>query len=413
MRRLRMARLAELAELKERALPPSKTVVVAALGTSQTLAWASSFYLPAILGVPIAVALDLAPSLFFGIFSAALLLSAAIAPMVGRLIDRHGGRAVLTASNAVLGAGLMLLGLAQGVFGLAIAWAVLGIGMAMGLYDPAFATLTRLYGLGARAPITGITLIAGFASTIGWPASAGFEHAFGWREACFIWAGLNLFVALPLNWFVIPAAEPLPPPTPAVGGSEQAEPPRGAMPVLAFFFCATRFVSGALAAHLPRLLEGAGASEVAAIAAGALVGPAQVGARMVEFGLMRSFHPLISAKIAALLHPIGAVFLALLGPSGIAVFAILHGAGNGMITIAKGTLVLALFGPGGYGLRNGILAVPTRMFESLAPLLFGLLIDQIGTSAVAVSAGLCLAAVASLWLLRPSPAARVAPAASN
>src|SRR5207247_876098 len=133
---------------------------------------------------------------------------------------------------------------------------------------------------------------------------------------------------------------------------------------------------GALAAHLPRLLEGAGASEVAAIAAGALVGPAQVGARMVEFGLLRSFHPLISAKIAALLHPIGALFLALLGPSGIAAFAILHGAGNGMITIAKGTLVLALFGPGGYGLRNGILAVPTRMFESLAPLLFGLLIDQ-------------------------------------
>ena len=106
--------MARSAELKESALPPSKTVVVAALGTSQTLAWASSFYLPAILGVPIAAALGFAPSLFFGIFSAALLLSAAIAPVVGRLIDRHGGRAVLTASNAVLGAGLVPLGMAQG-----------------------------------------------------------------------------------------------------------------------------------------------------------------------------------------------------------------------------------------------------------------------------------------------------------
>lgn len=394
-------------------MPPSKTIVVSALGTSQTLAWASSFYLPAILGLPIAATLGIAPSLFFGIFSAALLLSAAFAPVVGRLIDRHGGRAVLTASNAVLAAGLVLLGLSQGAFSLAVAWAVLGIGMAMGLYDPAFATLTRLYGRGARAPITGITLIAGFASTVGWPASAWFDHAFGWREACFIWAGLNFAVAMPLNWFVIPAAEPLPPLSQTGSAGPELEPPRGAMPILAFFFCATRFVSGALAAHLPRLLEGAGASEVAAIAAGALVGPAQVGARLVEFGALRAFHPVVSAKIAALLHPIGAVFLALLGPSGIAVFAVLHGAGNGMITIAKGTLVLALFGPGGYGLRNGILAVPTRMFESLAPLLFGLLIDRIGTYAVAVSAGLCLAAFASLWLLRVRPAARAAPAAGN
>ena len=252
--------------------------------------------------------------------------------------------------------------------------------------------------------ITGITLIAGFASTIGWPASAWFEHAFGWREACLIWAGVNLFVAMPLNWIVIPSAEPLPPPHLAARHAEEVEPPRGAMPILMFFFAATRFVSGALAAHLPRLLEGLGASEIAAIAAGALVGPAQVGARLVEFGLLRSFHPLVSAKIAALLHPIGAGLLALLGPPGIAAFAILHGAGNGMITIAKGTLTLALFGPSGYGLRNGMISVPTRIAESMAPLLFGVLIDRIGGLAVAVSAGLCLSAFASLWVLRPRPA---------
>lgn len=409
MRRLRVARPAAV---KEAALRPSKTIVVAALGTSQTLAWASSFYLPAILGVPIATALGLAPSVFFGLFSGALLLSAAVAPVVGRLIDRHGGRAVLAASNAVIAAGLALLGLSQGVVSLTFAWIVLGIGMAMGLYDPAFATLTRLYGRDARAPITGITLIAGFASTVGWPASAWFEHAFGWREACLIWAALNLAAAMPLNWLMIPPAGP-PPPTHATPEAHNVEPPRGAMLILAFFFSATRFVSGAFAAHLPRLLEGAGASEIAAIAAGALVGPAQVGARLVEFGLLRSFHPLVSARIATVLHPIGAASLALLGPSGIAVFAILHGAGNGLITIAKGTLVLALFGPGGYGLRNGLLSVPSRMAESMAPLLFGLLIDRIGTSAVAVSSGLCLAAFASLWLLRPRATPAVAPAASN
>ena len=188
--------------------PPSKTVVVATLGTTQTLAWASSFYLPAILGAPIAAGLGLPLSVFFGIFSAALLLGAAISPWVGRLIDIHGGRAVLAASNVVLAAGLAGLAVAQGVVGLTIAWLILGIGMAIGLYDPAFATLTRLYGRDARASITGITLIAGFASTIGWPASAWFEHAFGWRDACLIWAGLHLFAALPLNWLLIPPAPP-------------------------------------------------------------------------------------------------------------------------------------------------------------------------------------------------------------
>jgi MFS family permease len=387
--------------------------VVGVLGTTQTLAWASSFYLPAILGVPIAQALGIAPTLFFGLFSGALLLSAATAPLVGQLIDRHGGRAVLAASNLVLSAGLALLGMAQGVASLTVAWIVLGVGMAMGLYDPAFAALTRLYGRAARAPITGITLIAGFASTIGWPASAWFEHAFGWREACLIWAALNLLVAMPLNWWAIPPAPPLQDAGETSRDAVEPEAPRGAMPVLAFFFSATRFVSGAFSAHLPGLLQGAGATEIAAIAAGALVGPAQVGARLVEFGFLRSFHPLISARIAALLHPIGAGCLVVFGPVAAPVFALFHGAGNGMITIAKGTLPLAIFGPAGYGLRNGLLSVPTRIAEASAPLLFGLLLDRIGVNAVLVSAALCLAAFASLLLLRVRPAASPAPAASD
>ncbi len=399
--------------MTEAALRPSKTIVVATLGTTQTLAWASSFYLPAILGAPIAAGLGLPVSIFFGIFSAALLLGAAISPWVGRLIDIHGGRAVLAVSNLVLAAGLAGLALAQGVVGLTIAWLILGIGMAIGLYDPAFATLTRLYGSDARASITGITLIAGFASTVGWPASAWFEHAFGWRDACLIWAGLHLFVALPLNWLLIPPAPALP------GTGQQApdalavEPPRGAMPILGFYFCATAFVTGAMSAHLPRFLESAGASETAAIAAAALVGPAQVAARLVEFSLFRAIHPVWSARIAAVMHPLGAAMLGMLGPAGIAAFAVLHGAGNGLITIARGTLPLAVFGPIGYGLRTGILAAPARVAVAAAPFVFGVLIEWIGTSAVLVSAGLSLAAFGSLWLLRPRAVPAAAPAASD
>jgi MFS family permease len=384
----------------------SRTTVVVALGATQTLAWASSYYLPAILGAPIARSLGLSTDAFFGIFSAALLLGAALSPWIGSLIDRHGGRAVLTVSSAVIAAGLLGLGLAQGMWSLSLAWLVLGIGMALGLYDPAFAALTRLYGRTARAPITGITLIAGFASTIGWPASAWFQHAFGWREACLIWAALNLLVAMPLNWLLIPAAPPLPQAAPDRRATPvDPEPPRGAMPILAFYFAATAFVTGAMAAQLPRLLVSAGAGQTAAIAAGALVGPAQVAARLVEFGLLRRLHPVWSARLAALLHPLGAAILGLFGPAGVALFALLHGGGNGMITIAKGTLPLAIFGPSGYGLRNGILSVPARIALSAAPFLFGLLLDRVGAAAVLLSAGLSLAAFASLLLLRPHPAA--------
>ena len=388
-------------------------MVVAAVGSTQTLAWASSYYLPAILGAPIARELGLSTGVFFAIFSGSLLLQAAIGPWIGRLIDDYGGRAVLAASNLVIAAGLTALALAQDILGLTTAWLILGFGMAIGLYDPAFAALTRLYGREARASITGITLIAGFASTVGWPATAWFEHAFGWREACLIWAGLNLFAAAPLNWLVIPPAPPLPPKMEAARSIGDNEPPRGAMPILAFYFTATAFVTGAMAAHLPRFLESAGASEAAAIAAGALVGPAQVAARLFEFGLLRAFHPVWSARIAALTHPIGAGVLGLLGPAGVALFALLHGAGNGLITTAKGTLPLAIFGPGGYGLRTGILSAPARIALSAAPFVFGVLLDRIGVLAVLLSAGLSLAASASLWLLRPQSASTVAPAASD
>jgi MFS family permease len=381
-----------------------RAFVVAALGTTQTIAWASSYYMPAILGAPIATALHLPTSVFFGLFSGALLLSAVIGPSVGRLIDRHGGRVLLACSNLVIAAGLVILAAANGIAGLITAWTVLGLGIGMGLYDPAFAALTWLYRREARSSITGITLIAGFASTIGWPMSAVFLHEFGWRAACLMWAGLNILLAAPVNWLTIPRHGT--PATQARTTTElpEAEPPRAAMPILAFFFSATWFVQGAMAAHLPGLLQAAGASPAAAIAAAALVGPAQVGARLVEFGLLRSFHPVSSARFASVLHPIGAAFIALFGVPGVVAFALLHGAGNGMITIVKGTLPLALFGPEGFGRRSGLLSAPARTLQSAAPFLFGLLLDRVGIGALGLSAGLCLAAFGSLYLLRPNRA---------
>jgi len=374
-------------------------MVVAALGTAQTLAWASSYYLPAILADPIASGIGLSRNWVFAAFSLSLLVAAVLGPAVGRLIDRRGGRNVLAVSNLVLAAGLVALAAAEGPLSLLAAWVILGVGMSLGLYDAGFATLAALYGHGARGPITGITLFAGFASTVSWPVSAMLNDAVGWRETCLIWAALNLVIGLPLNRLVLPAAPSL------ARDHSVSEPYVGWRPyremfLLAFVFAAVWFVTGAMAAHIPTLLERAGATPAQAVAAAALVGPAQVAARLGEFAVLRRIHPLISARIAAVLHPIGAVVFFMLGPASAAVFTLLYGAGNGLLTIARGTVPLAIFGPLGYGERNGLLGAPARIVQAFAPLIFGFLLDTIGIAAIWVSAALCLSALMALLLLK-------------
>lgn len=382
----------------------SRRAVVLALGTAQTLARGSTYYLPAVLADPITADTGVSRDWFFGIFSASLLLSGLLGPAAGRAIDRRGGRDVLALSNLVFAAGLLILAAASGIAGLIAAWAVLGVGMALGLYDAAFATLAGLYRKEARSAITGITLLAGFASTIGWPATTALSHALGWRGACAVWAVLHLVVGLSLNRLAVP---PAPPPekleaAEATGGKALGGKALWAMAILAGVFAATLFVSAAMAAHLPRLLQALGATPAASVAAAALIGPAQVGARLVEYGVLRHLSPLTAARIAAALHPIGAVIVVLFGPSAAAVFAVLHGAGNGMLTIAKGVLPLSLFGSAGYGLRTGLLSAPGRILQSAAPLVFGLVLDRAGAGAALVLSGvLSLGSCVALFLLLP------------
>ena len=380
-----------------------RAVVVTALGVTQTLAWASSYYLPAILADPMATGIGVPQSWVFAAFSVSLLIAALAGPAVGRLIDRRGGRGVLIASNLVLAAGLAMLAAARGPLVLFSAWAVLGVGMALGLYDAGFATLGVLYGRAARGPITGITLFAGFASTVSWPLSSLLDGTLGWRGACLVWAAVNLAISLPINRFLLPFAPPSAHDHP-VSAAPLGWRPYKEMLLLAFVFSAGWFVTGAMAAHLPALLERAGASPHQAIAAAALVGPAQVAARLAEFALVRRIHPLVSARLAAVFHPLGAAVLAVAGSAAAPVFVVLYGAGNGLLTIARGTVPLALFGPVRYGERTGLIGAPARVAQAFAPLLFGLLLDRMGVAVIAVSAALCLAALAALFCLRAKPA---------
>jgi len=374
---------------------------VLTLGVSQTIGYAGSIYLPATLAAPMAQAVGMPVSQVFLAFSGALLLQAVTGPPLGRLVDRQGGRPPLVAASLVFAAGLVGLSLAQTPLQLIVAWIVIGLAMGAGLYDIAFAGLVGWFGADARRSITGVTLIAGFASTIGWPLTAWLEHQWGWRNACLFWAAANLLIALPLHLS-------LPRDTTARTGADHADAPppapapgdRMRMVLMAVAFAVLSGIGSAISAHLPPLLKATGASAAAAVAAAALVGPAQVLARLLEFVLVRRIHPLISGRVAVSMFPIGAGLLIALGGVAAAPFALLYGAGNGLFTIVRGTLPLALFGERNYGRRLGLLNVPARLTQAVSPFAVALMLERSANLALAVLAGFSVLALGALLALR-------------
>lgn len=386
--------------------------LVASLGVTQTVAWASSYYLPAILADPISLTLHIDVADVYLAFSMALVVSAVFGPMFGKAIDTWSRHSVLPVSNVLFAAGLALLGFANSERELYLAWFVIGVGMAGGLYESAFSTLVRIFGQDARPAITGITLIAGFASTVGWPLSGWVLSYWGWREACWTWALLHLLLALPLNLAIgwLSAVKPLAmsdaretfeskPSTRLEPSSEEKAPTWRQVLLLSFVFSATWFTSTAMASHWPRMLEATGVSLLGAIAIGAIIGPAQVIARILEFGLLRQMHPLFSARLAAMAHPLGALMMFFFGPLVAPVFAFLHGAGNGVLTIAKGTLPLALFGANGYGYRQGWIMFPARISSAFAPWIFGLALTHWGAAALGLTFALGALTVLALYAI--------------
>ena len=383
----------------------SPRAVALILGVAQTLAWGSTYYLPAVLA-PAVIREGLGnPALVYGAFSVALLISGLAAPSVGRLIQRRGGRPVLILSSAVLAVGLLLLALLPGAWGWCVAWVVLGAGMALGLYEAAFATLGMLYGREARRPITIVTLCAGFASTWGWPTSAALVPLLGWRGTCLAYVAVNLCCVLPL-YLLLPrdhAAPALPRPDEPLAATLAGG--RRAFLLLAVFFTLRSLISGVVAVHFVALFGGLGLSVAAAVAVGALQGPAQVGGRLLEFTLGARAHPLDVAKAGALLLPLGAVGVLLLAPGelGLAAagFMMLYGASNGILTISKGQVPLALFGPAGYPVLMGRLALPMLVAQAVAPTLAAPVVAVLpaGTS-FGLIAGLSALALGCLLLLR-------------
>ena len=371
---------------------PSRCVVIAALGLTQILAWGSSYYLLAVLATPIAADTGWPPPLVVGALSAGLLVAGLISPRVGRAIGRHGGRPVLAASAALLALGLVVLALSPSLPMFVAGWLVLGAGMGCGLYDAAFATLGVLYGAKARPAISMLTLWGGFASTVCWPLSAYLIAQLGWRGTCLAYAVIQLGVSLPLLWFLLPPASPAP--AGVVSDATAAGPLTGAerraFGLLAAVLVLGGTITAVVSVHLLTLLQARGLPLAAAVALGTLVGPAQVAARVAEMALGQRHHPRWTLLAAMGLIAAGLVLL-WAGVPVAALALILYGAGNGVYSIARGTLPLALFGPDRYAVLMGRLGTPNLLAQALAPSLAALVLAHYGAgAALGVLAGLSL-----------------------
>jgi predicted MFS family arabinose efflux permease len=384
----------------------SRPAVVTALGIAQILAWGSSFYFPAVLAEPIVADTGWSLGWVVGGVSIGLLVAGLIAPRVGAIIERRGGRPVLAASSLLYAAGLAGIGLAPTLPVYLAAWVVLGAGMGTGLYDAVFAALGKLYGKEARTPITNLTLFGGFASTVCWPLSAFLAETVGWRGACFVYAGLHLAVSLPLQMAVMPGLAALP--KGDAGASAAAQVWQATrMPlheyltfgVLALVLTIAAGIGSIVVVHLLIFLQAKGVTFAEAVTLGTLFGPAQVGARFVERIFGERYHPIWTMVVSCGLMAAGLLLLLATFPI-LAVAIVIYAAGYGIMWIARGTLPLALFGPNRYAILMGRLAFPSLIVQALAPSAGALMIEYSGAVAtVAMLTGFAIANVVLVGML--------------
>lgn len=393
---------------------PRLAVAIVALGITQVIGWGTTFYLPAIVAQTIADDLGLSTTHYLLAFSWCLLIAGLLSRRLGRLIDRVGAAPILATGSLVTALALCLHATVDGAPGIWLAWTVIGLTLRAVLYDGAFAALTALSPGQARRSISLLTLMGGLASTAFWPLGGWLLELTDWRSTLLIYAALNALVCAPLHWWCSGRVPSIARPDQPAGSPTDAAPARTepntaqtcdeqathfrdrAIRLFGAALALHALVSYALSTHLPTMLGGLGLSPASAILVASLMGPAQVLARIIELQLQKSMPALsLTVPVFALMPIAFAGFMLLpLVPAGgatitAAAVVLAWGACNGLVTIIRGSLPVALFGPRGYGEVLGRLAAPMLYLGAIAPALFGLIIEHLGE----------VRATALLWII--------------
>ena len=386
--------------------PPRRGTLVTALGFIQIISWGSSYYLLAVLAKPIVADSGWSLPWVVGGISLGLLAGGVASPYVGRTIEHHGGRLVLSCSSILFALGLGCLSLAVSLPVYLAAWLIIGFAMGGGLYDATFATLGRIYGLNARPAISVLTLFGGLASTVCWPLTAFLAGELGWRGACLVYAGLHLFVCLPLNLLILPRGRLTPtakvaraaPATFTTDGSSSRK-KMTEFVLLAAIIALGEALFSVISVHLLSILQIRGMDLTVAVALGSLIGPAQVGARTIEMAFGRFYHPIWTMIASTALVAVGVALLLVQFPIA-AVALMVYGGGVGLASIARGTVPLELFGPLGYASLMGRLALPSLLAQALSPSIASfLLVHGDANLTLTIVMGMALANVVLVLLL--------------
>ena len=377
----------ELTQRRETRARDPILFAVCALGISQITAWGTSYYILGVLAAPIAAETGWSRTLVFFGFTLALLAMAAVSTSVGRAIDRHGARLVMSIGTVLVSAGLVALSQVASEGAYLAAWVFLGIGMRLVLYDAAFAALVQIVPSRGRRAISYLTLFGAFASTIFWVVGYFVNEALGWRHTVGLFAVINLAVCLPLNWYGLArrestrAASDAPEPAASIDGPPLEGRIRSvAMALFALVMSLNAFVFGVITVQLVPLLEAAGLAAAAAVWVASMKGFAQFGGRVVEIVFARNLRAISVARITV--GVLAVAFAILLAARGnlyaILAFTLLMGASQGVLSIVRGALPLALFGPNRYATVLGVLATPILIVNAASPTLFALIVDRFG-----------------------------------
>jgi MFS family permease len=394
---------------------PRAAMLIAGLGSAQLIAWGALYYAIAVLGEPMRLELGVSRSHVYGAFAWSMLVSGVLAPWAGRRLDRHGGRAVLVASALTGALGFAILAQAQSFASFVIGWSFNGVAMALGLYDTCFAAVGQVAPRAYRKVLTGVTLIAGFASTVSWPLSHQLLPAIGWRGVCELYAA-GLLACAPLYLVTLPAFRPAAPRHPAHPAVALVRPHvdhavRRRARVLSWAFAGAALIGAAISAHLVGILQALALPVGQAVWVAASIGVLQVIGRVVEL-LFGARHPPARVGLITFVGLFAATLLLLAAsvqPALVFGFALLYGVANGMLTIAKATLPVEMFGTHEIGALLGTFGAPSLVARALAPLGFALLASWAGTfAALSAMASVGLAALGAYVLaLRRSHAKKI------
>ncbi len=355
---------------------------ISALGVAQIISWGSLFYAFSFLIDPLMSASGSDRATVVGAFSLGLLTSGVLSAPVGALIDRVGGRGVMTAGSLAGALLLALLSQVQSPVALYLLWTGLGVAMAATLYDPAFAVLARLFAQNYRRAITALTLFGGFASTVFWPLTQFLIAELGWRETLLVHAALNAVVCAPIHWWVLRSdrgSGRVRSPT-AAKGAFRAALRTPMFYLLSIAFTGNALVFSAMQVHLISVLQAKELSSSSAAWIGAMIGPMQVTGRVLELAAGPRLSASTVGIIAMAFLPLALLLLAIGGVhwSLLVAFAVIYGIGNGVMTIVRGAIAAELFGRDAYGAINGAMAAPVIVAKAAGPLVAALLFTWLG-----------------------------------